>query len=113
MRRDRERLQDILEALDAIKTGVDSSNKEAFLNGPTAFGAAAYHLTIVGEAVNRLSPALKEQNSSILWRDIVSLRNLLIHVYFGIDRVLVWKVVTVDCPALRSHVERILEAMAD
>src|SRR5690349_3550182 len=113
MRRDRERLLDILEALDAIKSSVDGCDKVEFLTGSSVFGAVAYQLTIVGEAVSRLSSDLKGQHPSIMWRDIVSLRNLLIHAYFGIDRDLVWKVSVVDCPALHAQIDHILETLGD
>ena len=46
--------------------------------------AVAQKLTIVGEAVARLSQEIRERHNSVPWADIVGLRNILVHEYFGI-----------------------------
>ena len=43
---------------------------------------------------------MRDANSSIAWRQIVAMRNQLIHGYLGIDLDIVWDVVTVELPAL-------------
>ena len=40
---------------------------------------------MIGEASNHLSDELTEKNPDIPWADIVGLRNILVHQYFGID----------------------------
>jgi uncharacterized protein with HEPN domain len=34
--------------------------------------------------------------------------NILIHMYFGINQNMVWKVVEYDLPPLKAHIEAIL-----
>ncbi|MGE5567706.1 MAG: DUF86 domain-containing protein [Rhodospirillales bacterium] len=41
--------------------------------------AVAQKLTIIGEAVARLSPEITTRYSSVPWPDIVGLRNILVH----------------------------------
>jgi uncharacterized protein with HEPN domain len=58
MRRDRQRLHDILEGLDWIARALSGRTEADFLQDETLCYAVAQKLTIVGEAVARLSPDL-------------------------------------------------------
>jgi uncharacterized protein with HEPN domain len=40
---------------------------------------------------------------------MIALRNRLIHGYFVVDYEIVWDIVTNELPALRKHLEEILE----
>ena len=84
MRRDQQRLIDILEALHWIAKAVAGKTEAAFLADETLRYAVAQKLTIVGEAVARLSPDLTGRYNSVPWPDIVGFRNMLVHEYFGI-----------------------------
>ena len=61
MRRDEQRLSDILEALDWIARAIAGKTEAGFLADETLCYAVAQRLTTVGEAVARLSPELKTQ----------------------------------------------------
>jgi uncharacterized protein with HEPN domain len=73
--------------------------------------ASVKQLEIIGEAANHLSPHFKKLYSDIQWREIVDLRNLLIHEYFGIDTKIVWDIVTIDLALLKSQIKEILEQL--
>ncbi|MDE0335875.1 MAG: DUF86 domain-containing protein [Defluviicoccus sp.] len=60
---------------------------------------------IVGEAASRVSADTVQGNPSIPWREIVGMRNRLVHAYFEIDLRLVWDTVVDDLPALISQLE--------
>jgi uncharacterized protein with HEPN domain len=45
------------------------------------------------------------------WRQMVAMRNVLIHGYFDIDVDLVWSVAQNDLPKLGAQVRAIVEAM--
>jgi uncharacterized protein with HEPN domain len=110
MRRDPQRLNDILEALDWIASTVAGQTEADFLADETLCYAVAQKLTIVGEAVARLSPEITARHSSVPWPDIVGLRNILVHEYFGIYWPLVWQTVIDHAPVLRGQVAEILKA---
>lgn len=53
-------------------------------------------LEIVGEAANRVSNDLQAQYPQIAWRQIVSLRNRLIHGYDAVDMDILWQILQQD-----------------
>jgi uncharacterized protein with HEPN domain len=62
-----------------------------------------HHLQIIGEAVRGITADFKAAHPEIPWSDIIGMRNILIHHYFGIDRDAVWKVVEHDLPLLKQQ----------
>src|ERR1039458_2491946 len=110
MRRDPQRLNDILEALDWISKAVAAQTEADLLADETLCYAVAQKLTIIGEAVARLSPAITARNPTVPWADIVGLRNILVHEYFGIYWPLVWQTAVDHAPVLREQVAKILSA---
>jgi uncharacterized protein with HEPN domain len=110
MRRDVQRLYDILDALDSLAKIIGGREEAEFLNDETLCYAAAQRLTVVGEAAARLSTEVRQRHSSVPWVDIVAFRNFLVHQYFGIHWPLVWQTATDHAPRLRAEVARILDA---
>jgi len=63
---------------------------------------------IVGEAASTVTQELCERHPDIPWRDIVAMRNRLIHVYFDIDLDRVWDTITDDLPRLIIDLEKVM-----
>ncbi|MFA6364555.1 DUF86 domain-containing protein [Methanoregula sp.] len=101
MRDDRERVLDILEALDKIEK-VSARGRDYFYDEEMAQVWVIHHLQIIGEAVRGISLDFRTANPDIPWSDIIGMRNILIHHYFGIDRDAVWRVVEHDLPVLKT-----------
>jgi uncharacterized protein with HEPN domain len=57
-------------------------------------------IEIVGEAASRVTTETQAVTPSIPWRDIVGMRNRLIHAYFDVDHDRVWDTVRDDLPPL-------------
>lgn len=109
MRRDRQRLHDILDALDSLPRIIAGHTEAEFLDNETTRYAVAQRLAVVGEAAGRISTELRERHPAVPWIDIVSFRNILVHEYFGIHWPIVWLTATEQAPYLRKQVARILE----
>jgi len=80
MRTQDELLDDILEAIDAIRQHRDSDQlptrvREVWL---------IFHLMLIGEAAGKLDPAVREAMPNLPWRQIIRTRNHLIHGYYAI-----------------------------
>ena len=70
-----------------------------------------HHLQLIGEAVRALSSELTSRHPQVPWQQIVGMRNILVHHYFGVDVAVVWSAVERDLPALKSRVGDILKSL--
>jgi uncharacterized protein with HEPN domain len=63
---------------------------------------------IIGEAASKVNLEARTSAPSIPWREIVAMRNRLIHAYFDIDHDVLWKAATEEIPALLTALRAIL-----
>ena len=63
---------------------------------------------IVGEAANRLPIEDQLRYPSIPWREVVGMRNRLVHGYDAIDLDVLWDTLQIDLPQLIEELESIL-----
>ena len=66
-------------------------------------------LEIIGEAAANVSEDFRAGRPEVPWRDIVSMRNRLIHAYRRVDLDIVWRTVSTAVPRLIGQLEAILE----
>ena len=64
---------------------------------------------IIGEATCNLPEDLKNQYPDVEWKAIRGTRNILAHVYWGVDLDIIWDVVQHDLPVLREQANRMLD----
>lgn len=83
---------------------MQNSDLETFVSNSMMFNATLRQLEIIGEASNRLSEDLLNENPNIPWARIIGLRNLVIHEYFGIDDLTIWNVIKLNLPVLKEKV---------
>lgn len=110
MRSDRDRLADILEAIEEIQERFPGTIEDLMASKLLQVWVV-YHLQVIGEAANNLSADLVADHPEIPWRRIVAARNILVHQYFGIDEGTVWAMVSEDLPALEAPVRAIREGL--
>lgn len=51
---------------------------------------------------------MQQRYTEVPWKNIIGMRDMLIHAYFGVDLEVVWKTVQKDLSPLRAAVARIL-----
>jgi uncharacterized protein with HEPN domain len=112
MRSDRERLLDILEAIERIEKYA-ARGKAAFMDDELIQNWMVNHISLIGEACRALPNEFQSSHANVPWADIIAMRNLLVHQYFGIDVQAVWSVVERDIPDLKLNVQSILNSMAE
>jgi len=70
--------------------------------------AVLHHLTVIGEAISRLSVELRERHPEVPWRQIIAVRHRIVHAYFDLDWQILWDAAIDDIPELRRQVLNIL-----
>ena len=102
--------------LDIRRAALKASEKPAkytwedFAANDEIQSSAMHWLTVLGEAVKRLSHDFRQAYPNIDWRKIAGLRDVIVHEYDDIDLELIWKVLSDDMTALESVVSGILQA---
>jgi uncharacterized protein with HEPN domain len=102
-------LVDIRDAARFIAADTADASYDEFLNDQRMRQAVLYSFLIIGEAVNRLrrrDPDIAERISDL--RQIVGMRNALIHGYDVTDYPIVWRAIHETLPILRGQVEALL-----
>jgi len=109
---DKIRLQHILDAISEIQNYLASIEFSIFLENSMMRFACIKQMEIIGEASNHLSPELKSTFSDIEWAQIIGMRNVFTHEYFGIDPRIVLEIIKKDIPELKEKMEHILKTIA-
>ncbi|MGC1377884.1 MAG: DUF86 domain-containing protein [Anaerolineales bacterium] len=102
-------LKDIINAAQLIVAFVDGVEKDAFVDDWKTRSAVLYQLTVVGEAVKRLSTEFRAAHAQIPWALMAGMRDHLIHAYDLVDWDEVWKTATKDIPDLLEKIGQLVE----
>lgn len=108
MRHEPSFLKDIMTACRKIEAITASTAEESFLEDEVLTAAVLHHLTVIGEAIHRLSSELKIRHPEVPWRQIVAVRHRIVHAYFDLDWQILWDAATGDIPQLRRQVTEIV-----
>ncbi|MGE5437789.1 MAG: DUF86 domain-containing protein [Syntrophothermus sp.] len=107
MRNDFEWLKDILDEIEFIQK-YSVQGEDAFQENELIQTWMVHHLQIIGEAASKISEKFRTENPSIRWREITSLRNFIVHQYFGIDLEEIWNTIVTDIPILKRQIQEII-----
>jgi len=107
-REDRVYLQHALDAIAKIHQYLRDVDRSRFLAESLIQDGVIRQLEILGEAVRRLSPRLREDHNQVPWKDVAGMRDKLIHGYFGVDLEQAWLTAVEDVPSLEKEVSAIL-----
>ena len=107
-RNDHARLSHMIEAAQDAQSFLSGKSLNELQDSRQLAFAVVRALEIVGEAASQISQELRDRYPNIKWRDIISMRNKLIHAYFDINYNIVWTAVQEDIPKLIPELQKIL-----
>jgi uncharacterized protein with HEPN domain len=80
---------------------------EDFLADRKTQDAVTRNIEIIGEAVRALPSDFRDGHPETPWSEIVAMRNIIVHQYFGILPDVVWDVIRNELPVLRSQIAKV------
>jgi uncharacterized protein with HEPN domain len=111
--RDAATLADLIEACERIVTYTRGVEERAFYQDSLLYDAVIRQVSILGEAVKRLSAGLRSRHPDVPWQNIAGMRDRLIHDYDDIDPAEVWRTSRVDVPEPVQHLRVIQRDLKD
>ena len=109
--RDKGRLEHILTAIDNVDSFLEGKNLDDMQTSKMMFFAVVKNIEIIGEAANNLTKEIREKHSEVSWKDVISMRHVLVHDYYNIDAKTAWQTAKDNLPELRRQICAILEQM--
>jgi uncharacterized protein with HEPN domain len=95
----------MVEQARKIQARVANLTRDQFDQSETHQLVLVHQVQIIGEAASRVSPETRETIPAIPWRQIVGMRNRIVHDYLEINYDVVWSVAIQSVPELLSVLE--------
>jgi uncharacterized protein with HEPN domain len=93
-------VDDMIGFADNILAYTDGFDQSRFEHSRLNYDATLRNLEMIGEAATHIPQHVREFAPQIPWRQIIAIRNRLIHGYLGIDNDTLWSVIQDDIPPL-------------
>jgi uncharacterized protein with HEPN domain len=108
LKSDRIYLRHILDEIDFLLKATGEVDYQSFLGNDLLTRASARSIEIIGEATKNLSSEFRKRHKEIEWKQFAGMRDKVIHMYFGVNWIIVWDVITSVLPDVKNRIERIL-----
>lgn len=112
MRSEKERLQDILDAIQHIETST-RRGKAAFQQDGLRLEWLVSQIAAIGAACRDLSDEFQTWSADVPWAEIIAMRTIQAHGHSGIDLDVIWSVVERDIPELKANIQVILQNLGE
>ncbi len=103
------RLLDILDAIERIFSYAKGMRYNNFLTDRKTQDAIVRNIEIIGEAARGIPKTFRTDNPQIPWDEIIGMRNIIVHHYFGILLDVVWDIVKKELPKLKRQIKSIIK----
>lgn len=104
------RFKHMLDAANEIVEFTKKKTQDDFNSDRKLHLSVVHLLEIIGEAGSGVSDDAQNKYPQIPWKGIIGMRNRLIHGYFDIDLIIVYKTVTQDISPLVKKLEEIVSS---
>ena len=102
------RIRHMLDAAMDIQTFTMGRTRQGFEKDRMRAFAVIHLFEILGEAASSISEETIKSNPQVRWRDIINMRNRLIHGYHDINLDIIWKTAQEDIPVLIDQLEDLI-----
>ncbi len=104
-----QRVRDMIGAIEEIQRLTAGLGSDVLARDPVLFKAVLYDFIVIGEAARSIPDDICAQHPTIDWAGIRAMRNVVTHVYFGVEPGRVRETIVTDLPGTLAR----LRAMVD
>lgn len=104
------RLKHMLDSAKAILSFAKGKRRASLDKDRLLLSAVLRELEVIGEAANRISEKTKKRFPDLPWKELVGMRNRLIHAYFDVDHDIIWKTVREYLPSFQKQLEQAVDS---
>ena len=106
--KDLARLKHMIDSTEAVLAFAKGKQRVSLDKDRLFQSAVMRELEIIGEAAGRVSEKTKKQFPDLPWKELVGLRNRLIHAYFDVDHDIVWKTIREYLPSFLQRLQEVI-----
>ncbi len=111
--RDEGRLREMLDAAQKAQRFVAGKTLRLLEEDEFFAAALSYVIQNIGESASRVSSEVQQQFTQISWREIIGMRNILVHDYLNTRYDILWNAASISVPELIEQLEAILPPFVD
>lgn len=97
-------INDILESITDIREFTSGIAYEQFVRDKKTLKAVIKSIEVIGEASSNIPDEIRQKYPGIPWKELIGMRNRLIHEYAGVDNDIVWQSINEDLLPLEESV---------
>ncbi len=101
-------LEDMQTACRKIVHYTAGMSRQDFLRDDKTYDAVIRNLEIIGEAAKNVPEEIQKRYEVVQWREMIALRNIVAHAYFGMNDDIIWDLVQNKVPELFVLITQIL-----
>ena len=109
--KDKGRLEHILESINNIFEFAENKTFEQICQDKMCYYEIVYQLVVIGEAANMLTNDFRNEHPLTPWREIIAMRNFIVHGYNMVDKNEVMSVIENDLHILKNNITAYIEEM--
>lgn len=98
---------DMRHAATKIQLYTSNMDEATFAANELVRDAVLRNLEIIGEAAKHVPQDVRDISYGLDWRRVVGFRNIVAHAYFGIDRAILWNIVSEKISELIDVMDKI------
>ena len=110
-KRDKGRLEDIVKFAKNVEQIVSGITYNDFCSDIRIYYSVMKNIEVIGEASNMLTKDFRNTYTAVPWREVIGMRNVLVHGYSQVSDIDLWNAAINDVKPLRVQVENYINTI--
>lgn len=107
------RLKHMLDSAQAVLSFIKGEKRSSLNTNRLLVSGIIRELEILGEAAGKVSQKTRDLFPELPWKQLIGMRNRLIHAYFDVDHDVIWKTAKNYLPSFARQLKKIINKLED